>query len=187
MPIEFKCPQCGKAIKAPDAYAGKTAKCPGCGAAIAVPAKEEEILEAETVEPLSQNSALDDMLKEEDEYKLANPNPYQSPVPPQENRKPCPACGEMIASNAAMCRFCGEVFDPALKKARAKKDADPDDDMSAVEWVVAILCAGIGCIVGIVYLVQGKKKGGKMLLVSICAAVVWNVLAALLRSGHPGR
>lgn len=29
-------------------------------------------------------------------------------------RKPCPACGEMIAETAKKCHFCGEVFDASI-------------------------------------------------------------------------
>ena len=75
-------------------------------------------------------------------------------------------------------RILAQIFDPVLK-AQAKKSAlasDPDASLSPLEWVVAILCSGIGCIVGIVYLVQGKPKGKKMLIVSICAQIIWGLL-----------
>jgi len=49
--------------------------------------------------------------------------------------------------------------------------------MGTLDWVLAILCSGIGCIVGIVYLVQGKPKGTKMLVISIVMIVVWNVIS----------
>ena len=41
--------------------------------------------------------------------------------PDGRGRRPCPMCGEMIVATAAKCRFCGEVFDPTLKKAKSKK------------------------------------------------------------------
>lgn len=37
MPIEVRC-QCGKRLKAPDKYAGRSVKCPGCEQPIAIPA-----------------------------------------------------------------------------------------------------------------------------------------------------
>jgi hypothetical protein len=50
--------------------------------------------------------------------------------------------------------------------------------------VLGILCAGIGCIVGIVYVIQGKPKGFKMVLLSICAwltlSILWTIFAALV-------
>ncbi len=37
MAIRVECPSCGKGIKAPSKYAGKSAKCPGCGGKISIP------------------------------------------------------------------------------------------------------------------------------------------------------
>jgi hypothetical protein len=31
----------------------------------------------------------------------------------EEERQPCPVCGEMIVAGARVCRFCGEKFAPA--------------------------------------------------------------------------
>ena len=40
----------------------------------------------------------------------------------------------MIVATAAKCRYCGEVFDPTLKKAKSKKKKkkryDPEDESS---------------------------------------------------------
>jgi predicted RNA-binding Zn-ribbon protein involved in translation (DUF1610 family) len=181
--IKFNCSQCGRAISVSDSAAGRKGKC-GCGAILDVPASSPpapapEILDAEVwpdpppadpqpsafpIEP-----ALLDIVEE--------PAPAQH----EEPRRPCPMCGEMIAVNAIKCRFCGEIFDPALKKAQAKKTAGSDDDMTTGEWVIAILCSGIGCIVGIVWLIQGKRKGGKMLGISLLFAVLWNIVVAFLK------
>lgn len=51
-----------------------------------------------------------------------------------------------------------------------------DADLTPLDWVLAILCSGIGCIVGIVYMVQGKPKGTKMLVISLVFVVIWNVV-----------
>jgi hypothetical protein len=92
----------------------------------------------------------------------------------EEGRRPCPMCGEMIAASAIKCRYCGEVFDPTLRRAERSKRARADDsDMNGVDWLLAILCSGIGCIVGIVYAIQGKSKGGKMIGISILFALIW--------------
>jgi hypothetical protein len=54
--------------------------------------------------------------------------------------------------------------------------AQSDADLSTLDWILAILCSGIGCIVAIVYLIQGKPKATKMLIISIVMIVVWNVI-----------
>lgn len=51
---------------------------------------------------------------------------------------------------------------------------DDDANLSAIEWVLCILCSGIGCIVGIVYMIQGKPKGLKMIGISILFAILWS-------------
>src|SRR5688572_6415637 len=38
-------------------------------------------------------------------------------------RRPCPACGEAIVATAQKCRFCGEIFDPALRPKAPGDDA----------------------------------------------------------------
>ena len=48
------------------------------------------------------------------------------------------------------------------------------------EWVIAILCSGIGCIVGIVWMIQGKPKGKKMFLVSFCMQILWGIVRAAI-------
>src|SRR6516162_2664927 len=107
MSISFKCPQCGKKLKAPDAAAGKTSTCPGCGGKVTCP---EPVYDAEVVEmtPLESESAdpYGD-LAEGDAYGVVEPLPAASSS--TEGRRPCPMCGEMIVATAAKCRHCGEV------------------------------------------------------------------------------
>jgi hypothetical protein len=164
VPIEVKCGKCGKGLKAPDSMAGKKAKCPGCGSIVVVPQPMEEILDAEIIEPTpAPTTDLSGLLDDELAYRVAEPDP----VPTQsaaDDRRPCPACGEMIVSSAAVCRFCGEIFDPALKKKAKKKGSSNEDDNPNVgEWLIAIFCGLIGIVVALVYVIQGKKKGWKML------------------------
>jgi predicted RNA-binding Zn-ribbon protein involved in translation (DUF1610 family) len=181
MPIQVTCMTCRRAFNAPDNAAGKRAKCPSCGGAIDIPSAaappapppppKDDVLDAIPDEPRS--------FADEDFDDLEVEAPI---VAPQSNdgRKPCPMCGEMIQSNAVKCRYCGEIFDPLLR-AQAKKASSPgDEDLSVLEWVIAILCSGIGCIVGIIYIVQGKPKGKKMLLVSICVQFFWAAVQAII-------
>lgn len=171
MPIPVSCPSCQGKFNAPDGSEGKKAKCPTCGATIQIPgaAAAEEIFDAEEVP-----QPFDD-----DEYEVEPP--VETPAT-SEPRKPCPMCGEMIAQDAVKCRFCGEIFDPVLRAEaeKQKRVTSGDENLSAFEWVIAILCSGIGCIVGIVYMVQGKPKGTKMFLVSFCMQILWGLLQAAL-------
>ena len=58
----------------------------------------------------------------------------------------------------------------------------PDDnpDLTPVDWLIAILCSGIGCIIGIIRLIQGKKNGGKMLGISLLFVVIWNIVRFII-------
>jgi len=95
-------------------------------------------------------------------------------------------CGEMIARDAVKCRYCGEIFDPVLraKEKKSAKGLSTDEDLSVFEWVIAILCSGIGCIVGIVYIIQGKPKGKKMLLVSLGVQLFWFLVQVLIEAAN---
>jgi hypothetical protein len=52
--------------------------------------------------------------------------------------------------------------------------------MTTGDWVVAVLCSGIGCIAGIIWMIQGKPKGGKMVMVSFGFAILWNIVRFIL-------
>jgi predicted RNA-binding Zn-ribbon protein involved in translation (DUF1610 family) len=176
MPIVVKCPSCGKRLKAPSSSAGKVAKCPGCGTKIRIP---EEILDAEPV-PLAADapseSADDDLLAGLNSLSARD---YGETLP---KRKSCPACGEEIVATAAKCRYCGEIFDSKLKKkAKTKARTSQDDDLTAVDWIACLLCSGITCILSIVYMIQGKKKGLKMFGISIAATVFWTIVQMVLQ------
>lgn len=187
MPIPVACPSCGKQLQAPDSAAGKRAKCPACGNVFAIPEPvhdAEEVADEYGVQggPGMDSYGVQDLLDEADRMPPPTSGPLRAPsmasgAGDAGNRRPCPMCGEMIVATAATCRFCGEVFDPTLKrKKRRRASGDDDTDLSTGDWVIAVLCSGIGCIVGIVWLIQGKPKGGKMLGVSLLFAFIWNVV-----------
>ena len=171
MAIQVNCPSCNALLKTPESSAGKKAKCPKCGGIVEIPA----------------------LLADDDEYQLDVPPPPPggafsddelAGAPPAggQERRPCPACGEMIVRDAVKCRFCGEVFDPVLRKQvqNAQKGfTEADEKLGAGEWLLAILCSNIGCIFAIVWMIQGKPKGTKMLLASLGAQFVWFIVFAI--------
>jgi predicted RNA-binding Zn-ribbon protein involved in translation (DUF1610 family) len=178
MPISFSCPRCGKKLKAPDDAVGKTSRCPGCGTSVTCP---EPVYDAELVDAPPGGEDPYTVLEPEQPYALVGSEPGIAPRTegsPGEARRPCPMCGEMIVATAAKCRFCGEIFDPTLK--RARRTRKEEEDLSTGDIVVALLCGWIGCIAGIVWMIQGKPKGWKMLLLSfvsgIVGSVIWNLL-----------
>lgn len=201
MSISVTCPECGKGLKAPDAMAGKKAKCPGCDAVVPIPMT---VVDAEEIDdeppPLPSkpkaSSKKPSKPKPQDEDEYDNPfddlAAYEAEAPAQrtEKRKPCPLCGEMILANAAKCRFCDEILDPALRKRAKKKSSSSsggDGELSTTDVLLCVLCSGIGCIVGIVALIRGDTtRGGKMLGISLAMQVFWGIVKVVIEEmGKP--
>jgi predicted RNA-binding Zn-ribbon protein involved in translation (DUF1610 family) len=183
MPINMACPSCGKTLAAPDTAAGKRAKCPSCGQIMIVPAVTQPAEELGTpptpsAPPPAGSGGGDSSF---DFDTVGSSALSSAPAAGEEARRPCPECGEMIVAGAAKCRFCNAIFDPRLK-AQTKKYASTDEDLTPGDWVFCILCGGIACIFGIVYAIQGKPKGWKMVGVSIAASVVWSIIRVIIQS-----
>lgn len=172
MAIETTCENCGKVLRAKDDAAGKKAKCPDCGEIIQIPA---------TGGLGGGGDEFDFSLEDEGPAYDADELP-PAPGFGGGDTKPCPACGEMIKSVAKKCRFCGEIFDAKLAKASRATGGSGgiDDDMTTGDWVVAVLCPGIGCIAGIVWAIQSKPKGPKMIGFSLLFGFLWNVLQVII-------
>ena len=100
--------------------AGPTVTCP------------EPIYDAELVE--SPDAGLDPYgdLDSDKPYAVAGAAPAAATAPATEDRRPCPMCGEMIMAAAAKCRYCGEVFDPAIKKAEVRRQGGQGELASCV-------------------------------------------------------
>jgi hypothetical protein len=83
------------------------------------------------------------------------------------------------------------VFDPTLKKAKSKKKKkkkyDPEDEsLTGSEIAIGIICSGIGCIAGLVWMIQGKPKGLKMVGLTIVADIVKSVIWGIIQASKNG-
>ncbi len=186
MPIKMNCPSCGKALTAPETAVGKKAKCPTCGQIMIVP---EAVRDAEELgaplpppsAPFSPEPAAES--SQEGLYGFQDPTPAPSaPDSGDEARRACPECGEMIVVGAAKCRFCGAIFDPRLKARTKKVYGSDDENLSTADWLICIFCSGIGCIAGIVYAVQGKPKGMKMVGISFGFGFIMGIIRAMIEA-----
>lgn len=91
--LKFDCPHCKQPLSAPPDLLGQTMTCPACSRPIRVPGAAPEAAPA------------------------AAPTPAPAPAPePQEERKPCPYCGEQILAQARKCKHCGEFLDEELRR-----------------------------------------------------------------------
>ncbi len=198
---QFKvaCPSCGNRLQAPKSAAGKKAQCPRCSQIIQLP--EAGHVDVDLVDAASQESkgAPSNGFSEglfadafEDEYPVSEErtgDPFATPTPQTPSktsseppRRPCPSCGEMVPYGASKCRFCGEILDLLIKRTmqrerRAQHSFSGDgDDLTAGDWAMAMCCGSIACIIALVWLVQGKPKGPKMIIAIIVCTVIWSVL-----------
>ncbi len=103
--------------------------------------------------------------------------------PPIPGTVACRFCREQIMAGSRKCRFCGEYQSEADRILMQNRTvaASGDSKLSGWEIAVAILTCNIGCIVAIVYMVQGKPKGWKMLLINIGAQIVFGILWAVIQ------
>ena len=79
MAIEFNCPQCGAAIRVPDAAAGARGSCPTCQTKLLVPQVAAPPTQVEAAEPVVQQPAAPPMAPPQ--AVVENPVPF-SPAPP---------------------------------------------------------------------------------------------------------
>lgn len=119
MPISVKCSECGKGLKAPDALAGKKAKCPQCGHVIPIPAVVLDAEELDDEPPVRKPAPKTSLTKvkpraeadDETDDDFGDAFDASDTEAADDDRRPCPMCGESIQSSAVKCRYCGEVLD----------------------------------------------------------------------------
>ena len=107
MPIRVVC-ECGKRLKAPDAYAGRMAECPGCGRHLVVPPLP--IPSEQCVNSLAESELGDSRrLPDTPQPPLEQPIVVDRTSPkPASKLAQCKACGKDVSKNAPTCPHCGE-------------------------------------------------------------------------------
>ena len=155
--------------------AGRSAKCPGCGERVTVP------------QPGAQSSAPS--IEEDWEVPPEEPRPSLSRQSTRsrsatvrsedadQERQPCPMCGELIRAAAVKCRYCGELLEDTLNEG-----ASPGDELTAGaifdnawrvfqnhaglligSWVLSTFIQFVfylGMVLLITLLTQGQPQGG---------------------------
>jgi hypothetical protein len=156
MPIDIVCPSCGKRLKAPDTAAGKRVKCPQCSAAVPVPAAPAAARPISAPPPMSGVADLIDEALQEQALKQRQAEEQ-----------------EFYRQQDEALRATREGAKQQAQSKAAKPLANPDEDLTVFDWMMIVFCCWAALIMSIVYMVQGKKKGVKLLI----AIVVVNVIA----------
>lgn len=107
MAIEVTCGDCGVTLSTPDSSAGRRTLCPKCEAIIAIPGPpgEDDTFQA----PSTASEEPSEAATAPDETK-------------QEEREPCPACGEMVVRGASQCNICDKILDESIANPLVSND-----------------------------------------------------------------
>lgn len=93
----------------------------------------------------------------------------------------CSSCGHANTDTVPSCAECGTALAPNILATPVAMQTQ-DADLTTGDWVVCVLCSGIGCILGIIRLIQGKPNASKMIGMSILFTVLWFILRVYIRS-----
>ena len=100
MPINVKCPTCGKSLKAPEAAIGKKAKCSGCNCIFTVTTPEEDLIFTEEVQETSRPTYS---------------QPSAKPAIPGLKSMQCQSCGGTVeykdGQGLFKCKYCSSVYE----------------------------------------------------------------------------
>lgn len=173
---KLKCEACGQW----GVPSGPGRVCPNCTAPFPEVAVSDLPVETEPL-PSEMPSVLPPTPPDVDPLALADVQPMVTRD--AENLVPCKFCGEKIQPKARKCRHCGEFQSDADRALQNKSNSvnEADTNLTGGEIALGLLCSNIACIVAIVWMIQGKKKGGKLLLLVLVSQLIMGVLSVLVR------
>ena len=169
MTIELKCPGCGVLIKAPDKYAGKTAKCPKCARQVRLPDAAPGAPGAAAPADAIPLAPVDSAPTAPNDSK---PSPSQPHVPPgaPDVMQMCPSCQRMLDARAAQCPSCGYN----LKTRRRESLGSWWDESTAAGCPIAAVLLALVSIP--LWVVVFRAVGGPLrptAEMQVLAGVVW--------------
>ena len=81
-------------------------------------------------------------------------------------------------SKAVKCPYCNQVLKAAVSGSpKTVTRYSEDEDLSVGDYIISILC-GFALLVGIYYLVQGKSKGWKVIVIAIVAEAIKSAIVS---------
>ena len=113
----------------------------------------------------------------------ATPPPVPAGTPP--GMKECKHCSELIPQSASKCPLCqGRQDNRKERKPLVDDYADEDASLSVAEVLFGIFCGGLACIFAIIWIVQGKKKGWKLLALSLTVQAIIAIIRVIVESSR---
>ena len=168
MPIALFCPHCNTTLSVPDQYAGRRGRCRRCRESVKVPQSSDPAALAIVQEAIADA----DPVTEAEEAEIA--------AGPDDRRRPCPACGELILVTAVKCRYCRELFDPSLRGALAGHGIADDPGWNSIRsgimkiyyavalMVVTVILLGVvGGVLGGMGSLGGREEINPILMIGI--------------------
>lgn len=155
MAIEFECRECGRVLRVKEKDAGRRTKCPKCGTRIRVPDDPD--------------ADIDDLFDAD----------YDDTPRPRRKKKRATK-GRRSSSSSSRPGKRGRSRGSSQRSAVATQS---DGELTAVDWVLVVLCGGIAFIVGIVACINGDAtRGGKMIGFAILQQFILVAVFLAMRS-----